>query len=473
MSLRTILVVDDQESHRDLTRAALAAAGYPVKTAGSGAEAIEQLRNGVFGLMLTDQLMPGMTGLELLRKVRAFMPDLPVIIVTAYGTVDTAVDAMKAGATDYIQKPFAPEELLIVVRRVLERQHLVEEVRTLRERVSDRYRFDHIVSKNPQMTEIFEKIRNLADFDTTVLVTGETGTGKELVAHAIHHHSNRRDQRFVRINCGALTETLLESELFGHERGAFSGAVQARCGKFEYAAGGSLLLDEIGDISMAMQLKLLRVLQEKEIQRVGGNETIPVDVRILATTNKNLEQAVSTGAFRSDLYYRLNVVRIQLPPLRERMEDIPLLAEQFLRHFCKRAGRKLRGISADVMNDLLNHNWPGNVRELANTIERAVVMAHGNTLSSVELAGHVLRASDGQDSCGTELSFKDGRQRVIANFEMEYLTNCLRRYRGNIASCARHCGIDAKTFYRKMQEYDLDKRTFKKPEETAEAAVPD
>ena len=467
MNNSTILVVDDQSTHRDLSRSALSNAGFTVETASSGAEALERMHTANFGLVLTDQIMPGMSGLELLREIHLRRPHLPVIIVTAHGNVETAVDAMKAGASDFIQKPFTQEELLLVVRRVLDHQDLVEEVRTLRERVSDAYRFDRIVSKSPKMTEIFEMVRNLADLDTTVLMTGETGTGKELVAHAIHQHSNRRDQRFVRINCGALTETLLESELFGHERGAFSGAVQARRGKFEYASGGTLLLDEIGDISLAMQLKLLRVLQEKEIQRVGGNETIEVDVRILATTNKNLEEAVAAGIFRSDLYYRLNVVRIQLPSLRQRREDIPLLAEHFQRTFTEKTGRQLRGFGGDVMNSLMEYDWPGNVRELANVIERAAVMATGDLITSVELpSGNASLPTGPVIHLGMNLPFKEGRQKAIEDYEKAYLMECLRRFKGNIGQCAQHCGVDAKTFYRKTQEYDLDKRDFKKSEVT-------
>lgn len=471
MNNHTILVVDDQESHRDLMRAALIAEDFTVETAASGLDALERIKHRAFGLILTDQLMPGMSGIEFIQHVRAQRSNVPVVIVTAHGTVDTAVKAMKAGATDYIQKPFTPEELLLVVRRVMERQDLVDEVRTLRERVGDRYRFDRIVSQSPKMTEIFEMVRNLADLDTTVLITGETGTGKELVAHALHHYSDRRDQRFVRINCGALTETLLESELFGHERGAFSGAVQARRGKFEYASGGSLLLDEIGDISMAMQLKLLRVLQEKEIQRVGGNETIPVDVRILATTNKDLEEAIKDGSFRSDLFYRLNVVRVHLPPLRERMEDVPLLTSHFLRNFCERTGRRLRGVDRGAMNALMNHPWPGNVRELANVIERAAVMTTGDQIISVELSQHGPRViTRAPEQTNLDIPFKHGRQQVVADYERNYLISCLKRYRGSISQCAQHCGVDAKTFYRKMQEYGLDKRAFKTLEEATEDA---
>jgi two-component system response regulator AtoC len=464
MTNHAILVVDDQETHRDLSRSALAGAGFAVEVAASGAAALERLRAGAFGLVITDQLMPGMSGLDLLREIRLLHPRLPVIIVTAYGTVDTAVDAMKAGASDFIQKPFTPDELLLVARRVLERQDLMEEVRTLRERIAEPYRFEHIVSQSPKMTEVFEMIRHLADLDTTVLITGETGTGKELVAHAIHYNSNRRDQRFVRINCGALPETLLESELFGHERGAFSGAVQARRGKFEYAAGGTLLLDEIGDISQAMQLKLLRVLQEKEIQRVGGNETIRVDVRILATTNRDLETAIAAGTFRSDLYYRLNVVRIHLPPLRERMEDVPLLAEHFLRAFCEKTKRTLRGIGHDAMNALACYPWPGNVRELANVIERAAVMATGDHITAVDLPVDpaLARQTGAAGQPNLDLPFKEGRQQVIAEYEKSYMVNCLRRYKGNIGQCAQHCGVDSKTFYRKMLDYDLDKRVFRK-----------
>lgn len=463
MKRRTILVVDDQESHRDLTQSVLVAAGFSVQTAASGTEALARLRADVFGLVLTDQLMPEMSGLDLMSTIRSFLPDLPVVIVTGHGTIDTAVNAMKAGAADFIQKPFSPEELLLVVRRVLERQDLMEEVRTLRVQVGDRYRFDRIISKSPKMTEIFGMMHNLTDLDTTVLITGETGTGKELAAHAIHMNSNRRDQRFVRINCGALSETLLESELFGHVRGAFTGAVQARRGKFEYAAGGMLLLDEIGDISVAMQVKLLRVLQEKEIQRVGGNETIPVDVRILATTNKDLEKAVAAGTFRSDLYYRLNVVRIQMPPLRERMVDVPLLAEHFLHAFCEKTGRKVCGIAPDAMRALLEYDWPGNVRELANVIERAAIMATGEVIVEVELAACAAPTHNQEPGADTlNLPFKEGRQQVIARYEEAYLRHCLRRHQGNIAQSAQHCGIDTKTFYRKMQDYGLDKRDFKK-----------
>ncbi len=470
MKRRSILVVDDQESHRDLAHSVLSAAGFLVQTAASGTEALARLRADVFGLVLTDQLMPEMSGLDLMGKVRTFLPDLPVVIVTGHGTIDTAVSAMKAGAADFIQKPFSPEELLLVVRRVLERQDLMEEVRTLRVQVGDQYRFDRIISKSPKMAVVFDMMRNMSDLDTTVLITGETGTGKELAAHAIHMNSNRRGQRFVRINCGALSETLLESELFGHERGAFTGAVQARRGKFEYAAGGMLLLDEIGDISVSMQVKLLRVLQEKEIQRVGGNETIPVDVRILATTNKDLEKAVTAGSFRSDLYYRLNVVRIQLPPLRERMGDVALLAEHFLQAFCEKTGRNVRAIAPHAMRALLEYDWPGNVRELANVIERAAIMANGEVISEIELPAYTTPARSREADADTlSLPFKEGRQRVIALYEQAYLRHCLRLYHGNIAQSAQHCGIDTKTFYRKMQDYGLDKRDFKKAVAVQEA----
>ncbi len=464
MSDLMILVVDDQESHRELVRSVLEANGYSVATAASGAIALQQVQTGGVRLVLTDQLMPGMSGVELMQQIHGGRPDLPVVIVTAHGSVDSAVNAMKAGAIDYIQKPFSPEELMLVVRRVLERQELVDEVRTLRERVGDPYRFERIISKSPKMLEIFEMVRNLADLDTTVLITGETGTGKELVASAIHFHSNRREQRFVRINCGALTETLLESELFGHERGAFSGALQARRGKFEYATGGTLLLDEIGEISHVMQVKLLRVLQEKEIQRVGGNETIPVDVRILATTNRNLEQAVADGTFRSDLYYRLNVVRIQLPPLRERMEDVPLLVDHFIKVFCDKTGRHITGISHDALNTMLAYHWQGNVRELANVMERASALAAGELINSVELTPTQVQLPEHTQHgihLPLNLPFKEGKQRIIAEYEKAYLSECLRRFKGNVAHCAQHCEVDNKTFYRKMQEYDLDKRDFK------------
>jgi len=458
----TILVVDDQEAHRELMRSALAGVGFGVITAASGSEALERVCANAVTLVLSDQQMPRMSGLELLRALRELRPELPVVMVTGYGTVQSAVDAMKAGAADFIQKPFSPEELLLVVQRVLRHQELIDEVRSLRRRAGDPYRCEHILSKSPRMLEIFEMIRNLADLDTTVLITGETGTGKELVAHAIHHNSRRREQRFVRINCGALSETLLESELFGHERGAFSGAVQARRGKFEYAAAGTLLLDEIGDISPLMQVKLLRVLQEKEIQRVGGNETVHVDVRILATTNKHLEQAIAAGTFRSDLFYRLNVVRIHLPPLRERMEDVPLLVEHLLESFAEKSGRRKLQLAPQAMDQLLCYHWPGNVRELGNVIERAAALARSEVIEALEIPRPL--ADTGADAPGgypLELPFKEGRAQVVADYERAYLSACLRRFQGNIAQCAQYCGVDNKTFYRKMQDYGLDKRDFK------------
>ena len=464
MSNWTILAVDDQETHRDLMRAALAAHGFVADTAGSGAEALALLDRSAYGLVLTDQIMPGMSGLELLIEIRARKPGLPVVIVTAHGSVDTAVAAMKAGATDYIQKPFSPEELLLVVQRVLERRELEEEVRSLRERVADPFRFHRLVSKSPKMLEVFERVRNLADLDSTVLVTGETGTGKELVAHAIHYHSARREQRFVTINCAALPETLLESELFGHQRGAFSGAVQTRRGKFEHATGGTLLLDEVGDVSPAVQVKLLRVLQEKEVQRVGSNESIAVDVRVIAATNRDLEAAVAEGGFRADLYYRLNVVRLHLPPLRERVEDVPVLAEHFLRAFSEKSGRRLTRLSPRAMAALLAYPWPGNVRELANVIERAAVMATGEEVAEVELpaaapAGRA--AADAGRAYDFDQPLKAGRDRVVADYERAYLSEWLRRLQGNLQLCAQHCGVDAKTLYRKMQEHGLHKRDFR------------
>ena len=464
MNTHAVLVVDDQKTHRELMRGVLAGAGFSVETADSRMEALERMRTSVYSLVLTDQLMAGMPGVEFMRNIHVLQAGLPVVIVMAYGA---AMDAIKAEAIDFIQKPFTSEELLLVVRRALERRDRVDEVHSLRARVPGR--FDRIICKSPKMTEILETVHNLADLDTTVLITGETGTGKEIVAHAIHHYSHRRERKFVRINCGALTETLLESELFGHERGAFSGAVQARRGKFEYAMGGTLLLDEIGDISMTMQVKLLRVLQEKEIQRVGGNETIHVNARILATTNKNLEEAQAAGGFRSDLYYRLNVVRIHLPPLRSRMEEVPLLAEHFLRGFCDKTGRRLRGFSPKAIAALLDYDWPGNVRELANVVERAAVMATDEYIACIDLP--MRSACARVQTAGvlnTDLPFKEGRQRVIAEYEKAYLITCLRRHKGNIAQCAQHCGVDTKTFYRKMLEYELDKRDFKESEELVE-----
>ena len=459
-----VLVIVETDSCIKQICSALSTEGYSYEST-CGSEALDRMRQGTHGMALfIPSPRSGVKNLSIVKAMRSIRPNLGIVVVAPASLPGVFRRALSETSVEILSSPFSDQELVHAACRALQcRDGRMEAARAARERVYDHYQFGRIISRNRKIRQILEIVNHLAELDATVLITGETGTGKELVAHAIHNHSARHNHRFVRINCGALTETLLESELFGHERGAFSGAVQMRRGKFEYAAGGTLLLDEIGDISMAMQLKLLRVLQEKEIQRVGGNETIHVDVRILATTNRHLEQAVKSGAFRADLYYRLNVVRIDLPPLRERMEDVPLLAEYFLRGFSKRNGRRLRGISREAMNALLLYDWPGNVRELSNVVERAAVMTTEDMIHHVELSVRNIQVGS-PESCPVDLAtpFKQGRQQIISQYEKNYLVSCLQRYRGNIAVSARHCEIDTKTFYRKMQEHNLDKRNFKK-----------
>lgn len=382
--------------------------------------------------------------------------------MTAYGSIETAVDAMKKGASDYITKPFPPEELVLIVRNVLEKQSLVDEVRILRKEVEGRYSFGNIIGKSPGMQEVYNLISDVADTDATVLIRGETGTGKELVAKSIHFNSRRKDKIFVSLNCGALPETLLESELFGYEKGAFTGATRQKMGKFEYADGGTIFLDEVGDLSPATQVKLLRVLQERVIERVGGNGQIEVDVRIIAATNKDLEKEVGEGRFREDLYYRLNVVPIKLPPLRKRKEDIPLLAKHFLAKYARMLNKDITIISQEVLNEMMAYDWPGNVRQLENLIERAIIMARGNTITHIDLSDDLRRKKvESPGPLAVHLPFKEAKERVIKEYERDYFMNLLIRCRGSITQSARVSQLDMKTLRRKMKEYGLKKKDFK------------
>ena len=347
--------------------------------------ALTKLAQHAYAVLLVDLKMPGMDGLEVLAQARSLQPDVPVIIMTAYATVDTAVQAMKQGAYDYLVKPFEPEELSLMVGKLTNAQALRRENVLLRKALKRQFEFKDLVSKSPKMEAVFDLARTAAKSNSTVLILGESGTGKELLARAIHAESPRQDGPFVGVSCAALTESLLESELFGHEKGAFTGAAASARGKFEIAAGGSLFLDEIGDISPKLQLDLLRVLDAREFRRVGGSQVIKTDVRILAATNRDLKKLVESGAFREDLYYRLNVIPVTLPPLRERKEDIPLLVEHFLAQFRTEMRKPLEGVSAEVLEMLMAHDWPGNVRELRNVLERGAVMARGPIITPLEL----------------------------------------------------------------------------------------
>ncbi|GAG65624.1 unnamed protein product, partial [marine sediment metagenome] len=381
-----ILVVDDEAAIRESLCAWLSDVGYEVLTAENGPQALEIIEREKLGIVITDLVMPGMDGIELMKTAKNILPNIEVIIITAYGSIPTAISAMREGAYDYIEKPFCPERAELLIEKLVERQKLVEENLSLHQKLEEHYRFESIITKSPKMQQVIEVIKIVAKSNATVLIIGDSGTGKELVARAIHSQSHRRSRPFVAISCTALAESLLESELFGHEKGAFTGAYAQKKGKFEAANRGSLFLDEIGEMSANIQVHLLRVLEEKEFTRVGGNELIKVDVRIISATNKDMKKAIASGEFREDLYYRLNVVSIELPPLRERREDIPLLAQHFLKKFAIENQKEITGFSPEATDFLLKYEWPGNVRELENTIERAVILAQNPSIKMADMS---------------------------------------------------------------------------------------
>ena len=380
-----ILVVDDHDSLRKGLVRALSNAGHDVDEAGNGTLAIERLQEGQYDVVLTDLRMGGADGMDVLRTTRSIQPNAAVILMTAFGSIHTAVEAMKIGAFDFVQKPFEIEEMEMKIDKAIELRHLRSQVELLRNEQQEVYDFDRIVGASGALQQVLSIVKKVARSNSTVLVRGETGTGKELIAGAIHHNSARANRAFVKVNCAALQENLLESELFGHEKGSFTSADKQRIGRFEQADGGTLFLDEVGDMSPSTQAKILRVLQEHEFERLGGTRTLRVDVRLIAATNRNLLQMVSDGRFREDLYYRLNVVSVEMPPLRDRKEDIPALADFFTRRFANELKKRIDGIEPDALKVLLRHNWPGNIRELENVIERAVLLADGGSVGIGDL----------------------------------------------------------------------------------------
>jgi two-component system NtrC family response regulator len=392
----TILVVDDESNYLTVMEALLGEAGYEVSTAPSAVEALRIAGASDLDLVLTDMKMPKMSGIELLDELHRLYPDLPVIIMTAFGTVEKAVTAMKKGAFDYILKPFKNDEILVTIAKALEHRRLILTNRLLHQELEKQYGFSNIVGEAKSMQEILALVKRVASSKATVLVSGESGTGKELVARAIHQCSNRAQKPFISVNCAALTETLLESELFGHERGAFTHAVAMRKGRFELADGGTLFLDEVAEMSQALQVKLLRVLQEMEFERVGGNRTIKVDVRVVAASNRDLKEEVTAGRFREDLFYRLNVVHLHVPPLRQRQEDIPLLAAHFIKKYAQENVRGKIRLTPEALKVLVPYGWPGNVRELENVMERAVILCHNNLITPEDLPGGLAPAAPGE-----------------------------------------------------------------------------
>jgi len=440
-----ILVVDDEPIVRESLRDWLCDAGYQVLIAENGPQALEIIEKEKLGIVIADLVMPGMDGIELMRRAREILPNIQVIIITAYGSIPTAIAAMKEGAYDYIEKPFCPERVEPLIERLVEHQGLIEENLSLRQRLEDRYCFENIIAKSPKMQQVIELIEIVARSNATVLITGDSGTGKELVARAIHSQSHRRDKPFVAVSCAALPESLLESELFGHEKGSFTGAYTQKKGKFEFANRGTLFLDEIGDMSANIQVHLLRVLEEKVFTRVGGNEEIKVDVRIISATNKELKKAAASGEFREDLYYRLNVVTVELPPLRERGEDIPILAEHFLNEFALENRKEVAGFSPEAMELLLRYDWPGNVRELENAIERAVILAKNSLIEVAHLP---------QQSLSLAHSALPGKS--LEEREKDHILRVLSETGGNYSQAARILGITRMTLYNKARKHGLD-----------------
>ena len=447
-----ILVVDDEVSTLTLFQRILEKEGYAVVCVTSGEEALQQLKTQRFDLAISDLRMPGLTGIELVREAKALNPSLPCIVLTGYGTVHSAVAVMKEGAYDYLTKPVNDDELKLVVRKALDLHRLTSEVERLRTQVELERDFHHIVGRSKPMRTLFRQVKLVAASNSTVLIQGESGTGKELIARAIHQQSPRADRPFVAVDCGTLPEPLLESELFGHARGAFTGAIQAKKGLFEEAHGGTLLLDEIGDTAPVFQSKLLRVLQESEIRPVGANKSIKVDVRVIAATNKDLKQQVEKGVFREDLYYRLAVVPLGLPALRERREDIPLLVEHCIKKYCSQNHFPLKSVSAKALQLLLDAPWPGNVRELENVIERAVLLSPGAEIRPEALFPHQPPArGEGEGQFLPQVA--KAAQEVV---EREKIREVLHRARGVRSRAARLLGISRATLYTKLKRYGLE-----------------
>ena len=440
-----ILVVDDEEIVRDSLSSWLEEDGYNVEAVESGKKALERIPAKNWDLMLVDLKMPGMDGIQLMDEVRKTNPDLLIIIMTAYATVDTAVKAMKKGAYDYFVKPFNPEDISLTIRKIVDHHKLVQENKFLRKELKKQYKLRDMISKNEKMLEIFDLARTVAKSSSTVLIQGESGTGKELLARAIHDESPRMDAPFISVSCASLTESLLESELFGHEKGAFTGATAINRGKLELAQDGTLFLDEIGDISLKLQMDLLRVLEQKEFRRVGGSELIAISSRILAATNRDLNKAIEEGRFRADLYYRLNVISIHIPPLRERREDIPLLIDHFIEKFNIEMGKRVQGVSEEAVRIMMDNDWPGNARELRNVIERAMVVAKGAIITESDI------------SMPTKQAGTNHRTRSLEEIEKEHILVVLLENQWNIVRSAHALGIDRVTLYNKIRKFDLKK----------------
>ena len=455
-----ILVIDDNETIREGLAHTIKKMGHSVHVAGGGADGLALFKaHSDIEFVITDLKMEGIDGVAVLKHIAEVAPDVPAMIITAYGTVETAVDAMKLGAFDFLTKPFATEVVRLKVERALElagarkaRRKLEAQNEYLRGEADARYRFADLIGGSQQMAAVFRIVEKVAHSDSTVFIAGESGTGKELVARAIHEHSRRSSGPFIKINCGALTETLLESELFGHERGAFTGAIRSKMGRFELADGGTLFLDEIGDVPMSMQVKLLRALQEQEFERVGGESTIKVDVRVVSATNKDLDAEVASGRFRQDLYYRLHIIPVSLPPLRERRDDVALLVSHFIEKLGPRTNRNVRNIADDALGRLMAYNWPGNVRELENVIEQALVFAEGDQLTVSSLPAFLQGPAEDD---GLDVPKEMSLPEILDDLERQLILKAFRKAKGVKTETARQLGIKTSALYYKLDKYGI------------------
>ncbi len=457
----TILVIDDERNIRTGLQAALELDGYEVLLAADGKEGLDIALHSDIDLVITDLRMPGVSGEEVLRRVCSETPGIPVIVLTGHGTVESAVDAMRSGAYDFLTKPLNLDRLSLLVRRALQSRELSLQNRELEREIAGKKSFEHIIGKSQAMLRVFDVVKRVASTKASVLITGESGVGKELIANALHNLSPRKDKPFIKVHCAALAETLLESELFGHEKGSFTGAVSRKRGRFELAHQGTIFLDEIGEIDQTVQIKILRVLQDKKFERVGGEETLEVDVRVVTATNRDLEREISEGRFREDLFYRLNVVRIHVPPLRERKDDLPLMIAAFLREFAEENGKKIEGFDSKARSALYAYEWPGNVRQLRNCIESAVVMTSGPLITLDDLPPSI--------RSGEEVpSIRIPVGGTMADAEREIILQTLSAQNGNKSRTAEVLGIGRKTLHRKLDEYGMDSDRIAGEEESGE-----
>jgi len=453
MEKTRILIAEDEKTQRELLEGFLKMEGFSIGTAANGREALQKLEGRFFDIALVDYKMPELDGLQTLREIRKLYPDLPVVMMTAYGTVETAVASMKEGALDYLTKPIDLDELLLMLQKVMDRSHLIRENKELKAQLQERYTFTNIVYGSPKMEEVMGLVARVAPSQATVLIRGESGTGKELIANAIHYASPRSKKPLVKVNCSAIPETLLESELFGHEKGSFTGAGQRRIGRFEEADGGTIFLDEIGDLSPGTQIKLLRILQEKEFQRLGSNFSLKTDVRVTTATHRNLEELIKEGRFREDLYYRLNVISILLPRLRERKEDIPLLIDYFLKKYSKENKKSISDISKEARAFLLRYPYPGNVRELENIIERAMVLCRGEVITTQDLPFHLREGKS--ERLWESQKIEKSLPQSLEEIEKDLIVKALHQYQGVQTKAAESLGISERVLRYKIKKYGI------------------